>query len=727
MSKKRLIQLITIGKMSLYVLLSITLRGQTQQTDFSKGYIPLRSSGTLPDVFLRSAKEQSQEELSKLKNDEEKKLKTQFILSNNHFIHDFLLSGQVLVNDPLTIYVNKVAAEVVEQNPSIGSQPVQLFVTKSPEVNAYAFDKGVIFVNIGLLAQLENEAQLAYILAHELVHIKKKHSVTEYLENKHNEAMTSNHGEDEDKSLAMYRFSKDQETEADINGLDLIKNTNYSVKAVTGAFDVMQYSYLPFELPEFKKSFLEDQYLKIPDTLNLKKVSVIKSNDDYDDSKSTHPNIRKRRMSIEDDIRKISETGRKKYIVSEEQFKNIREQARFELCRTYLLKRDYVNAVYAAYILLQKYPDNCYLKKIVAKGLYNITVSKSGKSTEGVIKIGAAGSFGIADYGEVEGASQRLYYLLDKLSAKELNVIALSYAYKASKQYPADKILSTITDSLFSCLANNNKIYLSDFSNKTLEELKDTTKTVTATVQEEPVEESKYATIKRLQKDEELDPDLSFIKYAFVGLLQDADFVKRYKDISKVHDSNTTEEYVTSSKQKKGKKGADFLGIDKVIFVDPYYRRVKRDRNEVTEKFEESSVQQEKLIKIQETCAEKLKLDYTWISTLHLTKDNIEQFNDVAIINEWIAERFRHGDDDEFMESSEAMKELITRKGTKYIVLTGVYNSNKKNSSYLFMILDLETGKVMRSELKSNRERDSNDMLHTYVYNSLMFVKKKQK
>src|SRR3569832_1092681 len=210
-------------------LMLFFISSEAQQ--FSTDYTPLQSSGSLHDVFLKSANAESDEEVQQLSADHNKIEKKQFILANNYFIQDLLLSGQVLVNDPLTTYINKVAAEVMEQNPSIGSQPVKLFVTKSSDVYAYAFDKGFIFVNIGLLAQLENEAQLAYILAHELVHVNKKHSVTEYLENKQNEKDNAS-AQNEDQALAMYRFSKEQETEADVTGLELIKKTNYSAKAI---------------------------------------------------------------------------------------------------------------------------------------------------------------------------------------------------------------------------------------------------------------------------------------------------------------------------------------------------------------------------------------------------------------------------------------------------------------------------------------------------------------
>ena len=170
---------------------------------------------------------------------------------------------------------------------------------------------------------------------------------------------------------------------------------------------------------DFKKSFFEDEYLILPDTAFLKKTSEIKANDDYDDSKSTHPNIRKRRGAVEPELVVSDEASRKKYLVSEEEFKKAREIARFESCRLYLVDRDYVNAIYASYILLEKYPENLYLKKIVAKALYNIAISESSGnrnksnynySTGNNGRLGSK-TYSIPDFEKIEGPSQRLYLI----------------------------------------------------------------------------------------------------------------------------------------------------------------------------------------------------------------------------------------------------------------------------------------------------------------------------
>src|SRR4029079_5502005 len=54
---------------------------------------------------------------------------------------------------------------------------------RDPEPNAFALPNGSIYVTTVLLALLDNESQLAAILAHELTHVMRRHT---YLQNRSN-------------------------------------------------------------------------------------------------------------------------------------------------------------------------------------------------------------------------------------------------------------------------------------------------------------------------------------------------------------------------------------------------------------------------------------------------------------------------------------------------------------------------------------------------------------
>ncbi len=53
---------------------------------------------------------------------------------------------------------------------------IRVYLLKAPVLNAFALPNGSIYVNVGLIAAMENEAQLATVLAHEGIHFLQKHS-----------------------------------------------------------------------------------------------------------------------------------------------------------------------------------------------------------------------------------------------------------------------------------------------------------------------------------------------------------------------------------------------------------------------------------------------------------------------------------------------------------------------------------------------------------------------
>lgn len=86
-----------------------------------------------------------------------------------------LLGASPLVKDArLQQYVNRVGRWVANQSerPEL---PWHFGVIESSDVNAFAAPGGYIFVTRGLYALLQNEAELAGVLAHEVGHVISKH------------------------------------------------------------------------------------------------------------------------------------------------------------------------------------------------------------------------------------------------------------------------------------------------------------------------------------------------------------------------------------------------------------------------------------------------------------------------------------------------------------------------------------------------------------------------
>jgi len=106
-------------------------------------------------------------------------------------------------------------------------------------VNAFALPGGYVFITKGMLEKLETEAQLAAILAHELVHIVARHSSAAMSQQIGFELLLSAVTSEETSrgvltaadlgwQILGLQYSKKDEREADLGGLDYMVQAGYS-------------------------------------------------------------------------------------------------------------------------------------------------------------------------------------------------------------------------------------------------------------------------------------------------------------------------------------------------------------------------------------------------------------------------------------------------------------------------------------------------------------------
>ena len=90
----------------------------------------------------------------------------------------------VYENEELQAYVDRVAQEVLEKShmrrpdtpARFRNTEFEFRILDSPIINAFALPGGYVYVTRGLLAHLNNEAQLAVVLGHEIGHVAARHS-----------------------------------------------------------------------------------------------------------------------------------------------------------------------------------------------------------------------------------------------------------------------------------------------------------------------------------------------------------------------------------------------------------------------------------------------------------------------------------------------------------------------------------------------------------------------
>ncbi len=103
-----------------------------------------------------------------------------FLALASHEIEE-LKEKLVFHDEPaLQEYVNRVGQSLVPDWTKAEQVRFSFRIVDDPDINAFAMPDGTVLVHTGLLVVLENEAQLATVLGHEIAHITHKHSYRGY-------------------------------------------------------------------------------------------------------------------------------------------------------------------------------------------------------------------------------------------------------------------------------------------------------------------------------------------------------------------------------------------------------------------------------------------------------------------------------------------------------------------------------------------------------------------
>jgi predicted Zn-dependent protease len=160
-----------------------------------------------------------------------------------------LLGAAPLVKDAaLQQYVNKVGRWVASQSER-ADLPWKFGVIESADLNAFAAPGGYVLITKGLYQKLQNEAQLAGVLGHEIAHVVKKHQLkvlqkqqllnigSDYIKEKFGKSKLADKAIGTGAEISARSLDKDAEFEADRMGLVLSARAGYDVFALA---DVLQ-------------------------------------------------------------------------------------------------------------------------------------------------------------------------------------------------------------------------------------------------------------------------------------------------------------------------------------------------------------------------------------------------------------------------------------------------------------------------------------------------------
>ena len=647
------------------------------QQDFNS-FKTLRSEGKIPDDFSRLTVEKIQEDKGNTDRSLSKAQEKIFLEGIHYGIDQLLHSGMVIYGDEISNYVSDVADKLLKKKFASLRGKLRFYTIKSNASNALSTDQGIVFVTTGLLSQLTSEAQLAFILAHEIAHYQEKHVVEsfEYRNQRNRNTI---------KQLSVY--SKEKELIADKVGIEIYNAAGYSKSQLLPSFDVLMYSYLPFEEVTFPKDYFNTDLLFVPESFFPNKKYEIKAIEDYDDSESSHPNIKKRKSEAVSVIDAYKNWGDNISFLGEDRFYYTRNLCRFESIRTDILNANYGDALYSIFILEKEFPNSDYLKRMKAQSWLGLAQYKSDGTINETIDRNS----------ELEGEIASVHYFIKKLNLEATITMSLRQIQDVKYDLPNDEEVYSIWKKILLLSADVKKFNINNYSNLTFnnavgakEDVKDSSE-----IKKELESLNKYERIKR--KKNYTDPTVfdstKFYHYALTDLIEDEVFISKYNHVRDSLDliQKEIEEYNDLSyyekrklNKEKAKTKEEGSGITEFILVEPAAISYKKRRVDYKASERIKSRYEEAI----NNAGDFLDMSIYTINSKNLNELGTLGFNERSTLTNLLFQFSQNQDIDVFPVDFSYLKEIEKNYGTSKIVFTIVEHaySPEFSSSALWLI-----------------------------------------
>lgn len=711
------------------------------QQDFNN-FTPLVSVGKIPADFVVRTSAKIEAEMKNKKENLSEREKKVFLDGIHYGIDEILQSGLVIYGDEISLYVEKIAHKLLERDADLRKK-LRFYTVKSNESNAFSTDQGIIFVTTGLVSQVSSEAQLAYILAHEISHYIEKHVVEGF------EFRTRNKGINKQISqLSIY--SKDKEFEADSIGVRIFQKAGYARSFLNSTFDVLIYSYLPIDEIKFPKDYYNSSTCYIPEKKFADKDYPIKAEEDYDDSKSSHPNALSRKKRANAVADKLKDWGTASNFFGEEKFLYIRNLARFERVRSDIIEYQYGSALYTLFILEREFPESLYLTRMKAQCWYGLSVMKQANKINKTVD----------SRRDLEGEGAGMHVFLKNLREAELTTIAVRVVEDCRQKFPNDpelKELSKRTNkSLFTSdrfkLENYQKTDFHTASAKAL--LKDS---IAESKPENVVDENltKVEKLKRKKSKISTAKDFDSTEYYYYilsDLLENESFLA-LQELSQqeIKDKDAAAEaYDRLSKSERKKynklqyKKENEVDLSEYILIDPAVISYKKGKvnNSKSEQIEE------KVIDGFEYISDKLNLKMTLVGKGSLETSGTDGFNDKSFFTAMLIQIANADDVDVFPVDYSRINAIKESYGTTKLVFSVMEHEyrlrlrqapltylifppailsffiNGNNTELTLIVVDLEEAKVVTGESYFFREPLNKHAIESRLYSILHQISK---
>jgi tetratricopeptide (TPR) repeat protein len=200
--------------------------------------------------------------------------------------------GLVYKDTEATAYLERIGRSLIKSEDQLENVEWRFRFLRDPSVNAFAMPNGSIYVHTGLLARMEHESQLAAVLAHEIIHVRNRHTYRSFRSYR-KKTLTVNllnaavnligmNGLDLAAqfvlAISVIGYSRELEKEADLEGARLMLASPYNAQGIVGALECLQQ---PYEVDLDGEPFYGD-HPKLKDRISYLRDFLTKSADGRD-------------------------------------------------------------------------------------------------------------------------------------------------------------------------------------------------------------------------------------------------------------------------------------------------------------------------------------------------------------------------------------------------------------------------------------------------------------
>jgi len=287
--------------------------------------------------------------------------------------------------------VNTTYKKIIDAN-SLTCDPGNILIFRSASINAACIGEGTLLINVGLLARLQSESELAFVIAHELAHYEMDHvkkrifqAETENLDRRVVQVIKNgikgkvNADDLEDISSIIYKrgnFSREMEMEADSLGYILFRNAGFDRNRSITLLDKLDS--LEQQSPAFKdKLFTPFKSAKYPfqqdwlsERLSVYNRRATNTFFFITDSLKTHPDISIRKKKLIEDFPPTDLVNSN--LESDQPLDKVALVSKFESVESAYANKEFDLCLFYALSLKADFLRNKYLTTMICKVLLEL-------------------------------------------------------------------------------------------------------------------------------------------------------------------------------------------------------------------------------------------------------------------------------------------------------------------------------------------------------------------